>query len=176
MIEVRGKIKNIEGVKKKIESLGGIFKGYYFYCDIVFAVGYEKVDMGKDVVRLRELKVNNRQTKNYLLTHKIAEWTDRTKTDRFIVRQDFDTMEEARDFIEVHYSGSLKEDFKYCREGWEYWVGNSRVFVEGIEGFGPSVEIESDSKEDLEGLFEKLEIEERFTDSVPDVMRKIIKG
>ena len=149
MIESRVRIKDIRDAKRAVEKLGGVFNGHYSYTDIVFKPGFEKGDIGKDVIRLRVLKINNRRTKNFILTHKIAEWTDKTKTDRIILREEFANIKEARDFMKVHYGSELKESYKYSREGWEYHLDRSKVFIETIEKIGPTIEVEAESRREL---------------------------
>ncbi len=40
---------------------------------------------------------------------------------------------------------------------------------------GPVIEIEADNKSDLENLFKLFEVSERFSESVPELMRKLLK-
>ena len=112
--EARGKIKNIKDARNVAEKIGGIFKGYYRATDIIFKA--KESDPEKGVIDLRIFKINNRQTKNYILTHKIAEWSDKTKTDKIIIKGKFDTMEEVLHFMIDRYGDVLKEDYKYSRE------------------------------------------------------------
>lgn len=170
ILEARGKINNIKDARNMAEKIGGIFKGFYSATDIIFKT--KKVDPEKGVITLRIFKINNRQTKNYIFIHKIAEWYGKTKTDKVILKERFDTMEEALDFMTDHYGDGLKEDYKYSREGWEYNLDDSGIFIECIEKLGPTVEIESENKSDLENLFKLFEVSERFSESTPEIMRK----
>ncbi len=176
MLEARGKIKNIEEIKRKIEKIGGVYDSYYSYTDIIFISTTGKVDLNKEFIRIRILKVNNWKTKNVVLVHKKAEWIGEAKIDNFILKKEFDELDKALDFIEKNYKGKLKEGFKYFREGWQYGLGKNRIFAEDIENLGPMVEIESEDENDLESIFKKLEIKDRVSDSVPEMMRKILRG
>lgn len=172
IIEARGKIKDIKDARNVVEKIGGIFKGYYYATDIIFKSG--KANFEKGIIDLRIFKINKRQIKNYILTHKIAKWSGNTKTDKIILKLTFDTMEEALEFMVDHYGDSLKEDYKYSREGREYHLEKGDIFIECIEKLGPTIEIEADNKNDLEYLFKLFDVSERFSESVPEIMRKLL--
>lgn len=173
IFEARGKIKYIKDAINVAEKIGGIFKGSYSFTDIIFKA--KKADSEKGVITLRIFKINNRQTKNYIFTHKIAEWSDKTKTDKIILKSKFDTMEEALDFMIDYYGDGLKEDYEYSRDGWEYHLNKNRIFIENIEKLGPTIEIEAENKSDLENLFKLFEVSERFSESTSEIMRKLQK-
>lgn len=173
IFEARGKIKDIKDARNVAEKIGGISKGYYRAEDIIFEA--KETDSEKGVIDLRIFKINNRQTKNYIFTHKIAEWSGKTKTDKIILKDKFDTMEEVLDFMIDHYGDVLKEDYKYSREGWEYNLEKGDIFIECIEKLGPTMEIEADNKSDLENLFKLFDVSERFSESTPEIMRKLQK-
>mgnify|MGYP006955681738 CR=1 FL=1 len=125
---------------------------------------------------MRIFKINNRQTKNYIFTHKIAQWSDKMiKTDKIILKNRFDTMEEALNFMIDHYGDNLKEDFKYSRDGWEYNLNKNSIFIECIEKLGPTIEIEAENKNDLENLFKFFEVSEHFSEPTSEIMRKLQK-
>ena len=174
ILEARGKIKDIKDARNIAEKIGGIFKGSYCATDIIFKV--KETDSEKGVIDLRIFKINNRQTKNYIFTHKIAEWSGKTKTDKIILKCKFDTMEEVLDFMIDHYGDVLKEDYKYSREGWEYNLEKCDIFIECIEKLGPTIEIEAENKSDLENLLKFFDIGELFSESTPEIMRKLQKN
>jgi adenylate cyclase class IV len=173
IFEARGKISNIKNARNVAEKIGGIFKGYYSAEDVIFKA--KKTDPEKGVIDLRIFKINNRQAKNYIFTHKIAEWSDKIKTDKILLKDRFDTMEEVLNFMIDHYGDVLKEDYKYSREGWEYNLEKGDIFIECIEKLGPTIEVEADNKSDLENLFKCFEVNERFSESTPEIMRKLQK-
>lgn len=171
IFEARGKIKDINDARNVAEKIGGIFNGYYSATDIIFRS--KKSDL-EGILDLRIFKINNRQTKNYILTHKTAEWSDKIKTDKIILKNNFDTIEEALDFMKDHYGNDLKEYYKYSREGWEYHLEKGDLFIECVEKLGPTMEIEADNKSDLENLFKLFEVGEYFSEPVPEIMRKLL--
>lgn len=60
------------------------------------------------------------------------------------------------------------------REGWQYNLGDSRIFIEDIDGFKPSIEIVSETEQEIQDLLNKIGIMEIIKESVPEVMRKIL--
>ncbi len=171
IFEERCKIKGIEIGRKIAELIGGTFKGYYSATDIIFK--FKNDDPEKGVIVLRAFNINNRNTKNFTLTQKKAEWINKIKIDHIFLKEKFDTMKEATDFITHHYGESIKEDFSYSRDGWEYHLNNCRIFIENIENIGPTIEIESDNKEDLEKLIKQFNVTECFSEPVSETMRKL---
>lgn len=171
ILEARGKIKDIKNARNIVERIGGIFKGSYYNTDIIF----KNIEEDKGIITLRIFKINSRQTENYIFTHKIAEWHDKTKTDKIILKCKFNTIEKVFDFMSNHYGGWLDEDYEYSREGWEYILGNNGIFIECIETLGPTIEVEAENKNDLENLFKLFEVTERFSESTPLIMRKLLK-
>ena len=170
IFETRCKIKDILNARNVAEKMGGIFKGYYSNTDIIYKT---EADSQKGVIVLRVFKINNRQTKNFILTHKIPEWMDTIKTDKIMLKERFDTMKEALDFMIDTYGKGLREDLKYSREGWEYHLDRNRIFIENIEKLGPTIEIESESKRDLENLLKSFETTECFSESTSEIMMKL---
>lgn len=170
IIEARGKIKDIKDTRNVAKKIGGQFKGSYYAIDIIF----KSKRAEKGIIDLREFKINNRKTKNYILTHKIAEWSDKTKKDKIVLKDSFESMGQALAFMIVHYGEDLKEDYRYYREGWEYHLKKGDIFIEVIEKLGPTIEIEADNTNDLEELFKFFEVTERFSESTPEIMRKLL--
>lgn len=173
ILEARGKIKDIEEARNVAEKIGGIFKGYYHAVDVILTP--RKVDHEGGIIDLRIFDINNRGTKAYVITQKIAEWSGNTKTDKIVLKRDFDEFEEFLNFVKDHYGDILKDHYEYARDGWEYHLENGDIFIECIEKLGPTIEIESDNKSDLENLFKFFEVSEYFYEPVPEIMRKLLK-
>lgn len=171
ILEARGKIRDIDEATDTAKKMSGVFKGSYRFTDIIFK---SKKEDEKGIINLRIFDLNSRETKNYSFIHKIAEWSDKIKKDKIILQGKFDTIGEVADFIADHYGDNLIEHYKYSREGWEYHLEKGDIFIESIEKLGPTMEIEADNKSDLEDLFKLFEVEERFSESTPEIMRKLL--
>jgi len=174
MIEGRWIIKDIKETKKKIEELRGTHKSKYSFTDMVFSQKDNKLDLSKEFIRLRVYKLNEWNTKNIVLTHKITKWKGNFKKDKIILKKEFDTIKEALDFIDKHYKGKVKKFFEYFRKGEQFQINNSRLFVENIKGFKPSIEIEAKSEKEINYLIKELELHKKVPNSIPETMRKIL--
>ena len=172
MLEKRVKVKNIEKAKKKIMSLGANYKGNYAFQDIIFVSKKERTDLNKDFIRVRVYSKNNWKTKNVILVRKKTIWKDINKTSKVILKKEFDKEKEAFDFMDKKYNLQFENKFEYYREGWEYQFNLSHVFIENVEKIGSTVEIESENKNEMEDLFNKIGVEKILEDSMPEIMRK----
>lgn len=175
MLEARGKIENIEEIKKIIERIGGVYDSHYSFTDVIFIPESGLADLSDGFVRVRILKVKNWKTSNVSVVYKTAEWKGQAKIDNVVLKKEFDKVEDAFDFIKENYKGALKEGFRYFREGWQYHFGNNRIFVEDIEKLGPSIEVEAENESELDDIFKKLLIVKRVSGSVPELMRRVLK-
>lgn len=168
--ETRGKINNIKDARDTAEKIGAVYKGFYSCTDFIF-----QTKNIEEILRLRVFKINNRKTENCILIHKTAEWSDNIKTDKIILNRKFSTMKKAVNFMIEHY-GDFKEDYEYSRDGWEYSYNGSDIFIENIEKLGPTIEIESDNKDDIENLLKFFDVIELFSVSTPEIMMRLQKN
>lgn len=171
IFEVRCRIKHIDDARNVVEKIDGIYQGHYHNTDIIFKSKNSDIE-GTIVLRL--FQINNRRTKNVILTHKIAEWTDDIKTDKIILKQSFDTIKDALSFMIDHYEDSLKDDYQYSREGWEYHIDNIKIYIENIEKLGPTIEIEAENKDDIKNLLKHFNVTECFYEPTSEIMRKLL--
>jgi len=176
MIEGRAIISNIEETKKRVESLSGSFKSSYAFKDIIFVPKKKNYNLSDDLLRVRVISKNNWPTKNVILVRKQTEFKNLGKIDKVILKKEFDAENEALDFIKKGLSAEFEYGFEYSREGWEYQLENHRVFIENIENLKPSIEIEADSEEDLQRLFDKIGIVKKLRQSIPEAVRESLSG
>lgn len=170
MIEARAVIEDLKETKKKILDRGGVFRGYYSFRDHVFNFSFGN-DSEEYYARLRVYEANNWPTKAFVFERKMTKKID-SKVYVYGFRREFDSFEEANDFLSRYFGKTEYTSFDYFREGWEYAFGKERIFVEDIKELGLSVEIESDSDEKIERIFEMLDVKERFGKSVADTIKK----
>lgn len=173
MIEGRAVIQNINKTRKKLEELGAIFKSYYVFKDIVFVPKKENYNLNDSFLRIRVHVKSNWPTKKVVLIRKKAEFKKIGKIDKIVLKKEFDTEKEATDFISEELSNEFKHGFEYSREGWEYYLMGKRIFLENIEHFQPSIEIEAESEKEILDMFSKIGIIEQIHDSIPETMRKL---
>jgi len=172
MIEGRAIISNIQETKQRVKSLGGDFKSSYAFKDIIFVPKKKNYNLSDDFLRVRVISKNNWPTKNVVLVRKQTEFKDIRKVDNIILKKEFDTESEALDFIKKELSAEFEYGFEYSREGWEYKLESRRIFIEDIENLKPSIEIEADSEENLQRLFDKIGVVEKLRKSIPEMVRE----
>jgi adenylate cyclase class IV len=177
LIEKRGMIKhNIEEATGKLEAIGALFRGHYFFDDIIFLPKFGKTDLAKEVLRLRILQIKNWETKDVLLDHKMYEGKGDDRMAKIVLHQEFDNQAEAFDFIKGYQNGRFQQAFDFFREGWEYHLGDSRIFLEQVEYLGPTVEILTDDEEHLHKIVHELGIGRILTDPLPKILSKKYKS
>jgi hypothetical protein len=69
------------------------------------------------------------------------------------VKEQFDTEDEARAFIQQNYSDTFKFDFEFSRVGWQYDLNGDQVGLEEIEGYA-SIEYKSPTENGLRALLD----------------------
>jgi len=174
MIEARGIIPDVEKCIKKVESLKGTFKDRYAFTDVIYIPTNKKIDLKHEFIRLRIYKEKGWSTKDLVLTHKLSQWTGKSKIDTLLVKEEFDELSDAKKFIDKHFNNTLKEGFKYSRKGWMYQLGKVKVYIEQIEKFPPSVEVQTDTETEITDVFKLLGVTKRISESAPEFMRKIL--
>lgn len=172
MIEGRAIISSIEDTKAQIEKLGGVFNSNYAFKDVIFVPKKATYNLSDDFLRARVYLKTNWPTKKVVLIRKQTEFKKVGKADNIILRKEFDTEQDTLTYIQQELGSEFEYGFEYSREGWQYDLTKSRVFIENIEGLKPSVEIETDNEEQLQTIFDKLRPIERLGDSVPELVRK----
>lgn len=173
MIEGRAIISGIENTRKKVEQLGAAFKGEYIFKDVIFILKQDDFNLSDDFLRMRVYSKNNWSTKNVVLVRKQTEFKSTGKINKIILKEEFDTEKEALDFVQENLSSEFKREFEFSRTGWQYQLANHRIFIEDVEGFKPSIEIEAETEDELKSLFDKIGILEKINESMPKIMRRI---
>lgn len=176
MIEGRATVPGVGEAKTAIERLGGVFNSNYAFKDIIFVPKKANYNLSDDFLRARVYIKSNWPTKKVVLIRKQTEFKEVGKVDHIVLRQEFDTEQEALDYIKQELGTEFEYGFEYSREGWQYTLEGHLIFVENVEGLKPSIEIEADTDEQLQNFFDRIGAVERFHDSVPELVRRIKMG
>ncbi len=172
MLEARGVIKDIANTVEAIEEIGAAPKGTYAFRDVIFVPREGHRNLNDSFVRVRVYSESNWETKHVVVVWKKTDFNNFTKTDHILLRREFDDEWKAIGFIEKEMGEEFEKGFEYSRTGQEFGYKSSKIFVEDIEGFGPTIEIEAKSQEELDTLFRTLGITERIRDTTAELMRK----
>jgi hypothetical protein len=149
MIEKRGKIKDLNETKLSISKLGGVFLGQYAFID--------KVTFNANgIQKLRYVSRNNKPGKRYILIVKCG--------NEVLSRVEFQNEEDVPKF---------ENYIEYSRIGYEYKLDDMKIFVEDIDRFGASVEIEGNDEKEIDDLLEKIGVVEVLDKSLAEVMKDL---
>lgn len=173
MIEARALILDIQQTRQRLEELGAVFDSDYGFKDIIFVPKKEAYNLSDDFLRARVYTNNNWETKPVVLIRKQTEFKEVGKIDHILLRQEFDTEQEAVDYVMTNLRDMFAYGFEYERNGWEYQFEGRQIFIEDIKGYKPSIEIEADSEQEIESLFSRIGILEKVSVSIPEVMEMI---
>jgi len=174
MIESRGLIESVEKAKDAVEKIGGTFKSNYRFKDVIFVPQRNNCNLNDDVVRVRVYVKSDWPTKKVVVVRKQATFTGMLKKDHVVIKEAFDSEKEAVNFVKKHIS-EFQYGFEYVREGWEYSLGDCRIFIEDIEGYQPSMEVEANDEKIIRDLFRKIGVNTMMKESVPEIMRRRLK-
>lgn len=166
ILEIRAYVPDFEKAKEILMSLKAVPKGDYSFQDYIYQPKEGKYDLNQEFVRLRVYQKTNWGQKRVELTHKIKNQQGYTGENK--LKKQFDSMSQAEDFL-INYEIA----FSYNRRGIEYNLGNSRIFLEEIEGLPPSIEVLSPSRESIDQLFDSLHPTKILSDSVPKLIEDI---
>lgn len=175
MIESRALIESLEKAKASVVKLGGQFKSNYSFKDVIFVPKKIKYNLSEDFVRVRVYIKNDWPSKNVVLVKKKTEWREQGKVDNVVLKKEFDAEKEAFAFIEKKLP-DFEKGFEYRREGWQYELDKHRIFIEDIEKYRPSIEVEANDEKDLQIFFQKIDIIKPVRKSVPEIMHEILKS
>lgn len=159
-VEIRGIVRDSQSARVVLRQADAVFQGEYAFNDTIYA------DVGEgcedDFFRVRQYFVTRWKQKAVVVVRKVREAQGGRHQLRF--EKEYDTLSQAEEEIPGHFS----KECSFFRRGWEYCLGNMRVFVEEIEGLPASVEVIAPTKEEVFVLFNALQVSEVLTDSVPE--------
>ena len=172
MVSGRARITSVEEMRALIEQRGSTLNGHYISKDVIYVPKKASFNLSDDFLRMRICLVKDWPTKDVILLRKQTQFEGASKVERTVFKQEFDTVDEARAYIEAHFVNEFTFGFEYQREGWSYKVDDQQVYIEAINGLPPSIEAESVSPEQLAELFSKLGVLERYEASVAELIRR----
>lgn len=157
-VEIRGIIHDSLSARVALTQANAVYQGDYAFNDTIYA----EDDFNDEFFRVRQYLLTRWKQKSVVVVHKVKDPEGGRHQVRF--EGECDSIAQAESHIPLSFS---KKCF-FFRRGWEYSLGNMRVFVEEIEGLPPSVEVIAASKEEIFDLFDDLNVSEVLTGSVPE--------
>lgn len=168
--ECRALVNNIASVDLKLKEYEALFKGEYAFRDFIYHPKNKTFDLNQEFLRLRVYSLTQWKQKPVELVHKIKNkkpgCTGKTK-----LKIQFNSIDEAE-------ASSILKDyelaFSFYRKGKEYYFKGLKIYVEEVEGMLPSIEVLSDSKQDIIKFLESLNPIQILEDSIPRAIEKLI--
>ena len=165
---VRCILKN-DNVDEVIKKYKLNFKCDFSFYDLVY-VNRDGTTITDDTLKIRVYRVNHWNNKNVLVIRKVAQVVNGTKEDKFLLREEFDTVEEAQRFVNDTLLENYEFAFKLQKRGVQYRNEKMDLWKEDILDLGISVEIGSENDKLMEELLASLDIKERLTLSLPEYL------
>ncbi len=167
-IEIRVWVQSCEKIREQLNLLAATPKGDYAFTDYLYQSVGVPYNFNTEFVRIRVYHKTQWNQKMVVLCHKQKSPTDKRPVT--IQQQEFDVLADAQRII----SNTHRYLLRASRVGYEYSIGDVRVFVEDIERLSPSVEVLADSWADLNILLAALDHGDIIHDTVPHLLIQAI--
>ncbi len=141
---------------------------FAFY-DLIY-VNKNGASITDDTLKIRVYQINQWKNKDVLVIRKDAPIINGAKEDRVLLKEGFDTEEEALTFVEKEFSNDYDFAFKLKKEGIEYGNEAVRLWRENVDNVGISIEVGSEDEAKIEEILEDLDVGGRLTQSLPEYM------
>lgn len=175
MFYTRIVLKTRDNIKERLAELGAVKKHDFAFYDLVY-LNKDGSSITDDTLKVRVYKHNEWNNKGVLVIRKKAEVINSVKEDKVLVREEFDTENEALEFVDKNFKDTFDYQFKLEKSGEEYQNENLRIWVEDIKDMGMSIEFGSESQAKIEDAINLFDVQERLTVSVPEYLYKKLKG
>jgi len=172
MLEARTFVDNFEYVKPILEEHGAVFKGEYVIHDKVY--GAKGKSLAEEFMRLRSIPKNIWAEKPFIVAIKNTELKVIGKNSVVPLKEQFDTKEEAEEYINKNLLERFEYSYEFERTGWQYDLGDDQVDLEDIEG-QHSIEFKSNTEEGLIKLAELLGIKETIKGPSVVAVKELLK-
>ena len=172
---VRGNLKT-DNVDEVINKYDMKFKVDFAFHDLIY-VNKNGASITDDTLKIRVYQINHWKSKNVLVIRKVAQLVNGSKEDKVLLKEEFDTVEEAQKFVDANLLDEYEFAFKLQKTGIQYRNDKVDLWKENVEMVGLSVEVGSEDEKLMEQVFSDLDVEERLNVSLPEYMyEKVRRG
>jgi len=158
-------------IEEAINQLNLNKKSDFAFYDLIY-LNRNGVSITEDTLKIRVYQKNEWDTKNVLVIRKTAPAIDGVKEDKVLLREEFDTVEEALNFVNENLSNEYEYKLKLEKTGVEYNNDKLSVWVENIKDIGTSIEFGAESSQIIENAISSFDVVERLHESVPEYLYK----
>jgi hypothetical protein len=176
MYDARIFISDLNTVKEALVKNKAIYRGEYVIHDSIFELKNSDMGIDKVFMRLRSVPVNIWDEKPFIVVVKQTELKRIGKQSIIPFKEQFDTEQQAKDFINKNYLNKFKFLYEFDRMGWQFDMGDDQIDLEDIEGLY-SVEFKSKTETGLRNLLKKFDINLETVIKSPSVVeiKKLLK-
>jgi hypothetical protein len=169
MFDARIFTSELDTFKKALHDHEAVFKGEYVISDSIFSTKDPNSGIDKIFLRLRHISKNLWNEKPFIVSVKQTKLQEVGKQSIILGKKDFETLNEAREFIEENYADTFEFLYNFDRVGWQYDLGNNQIDLEDIEG-RYSLEFKSPTEAGLKQLLKLFNVKDKDVISGPSVV------
>lgn len=164
-------IVNNDDINEVLNKLNLVKKSEFAFYDLIY-LNKNGASITEDTLKIRVYQKNEWNTKNVLVIRKTAPVINGVKEDKVLLKEQFDTLEEAQDFVDTNLSNQYEYKIKLEKTGIEYNNQDLRIWVEDIVDVGKSIEFESEDSNIIENAINLFDVKERLNISIPEYLYK----
>ncbi len=146
-------------------------KSEFAFYDLIY-LNRNGASLTEDTLKIRVYQKNEWNSKNVLVIQKTVLLEKGAKKDKVLLKEEFDTEQEAKDFVKLHFSRQYEYKFSLEKDGIEYENEHLKVWVENIKDLGISIEFGSLENKYIEKAIAIFDVKERLSESVPEYLYK----
>lgn len=177
MIEARSFVSEIDTTRKILEENGAILKGEYVLRDKIYSSYNPPKGLDDEFLRLRTYQKNIWPQKDVIVAVKIHEQKEIGVDTEVPLKKQFDTEEEAEEFIAENLLNQYKYEYVFNRTGWQYHLGGDEIDLERVDDLQDfyTIEFKSDTVEGLKKLEALLKLENVIGGPIASHMKKLFE-
>ncbi len=173
MQDARIFLPSLDKAQEILKQDGWVFKGKYVIHDKIYASKDPAQGLDTVFLRLRSVPNNIWEDKDFIVAIKYTELKEVGKQSIIPVKEQFDTLEAAEEYIQKNYSDTFNYVYEFDRVGWQYDFGEDQIDLEDIEGHC-SIEFKSKTTEGLQKLLDRFEAKDVITGPSVVAVRNIL--
>lgn len=175
MIYARIILNDDSQIEDNLNKLKVTKKSEFAFYDLIY-LNKNGASITEDTLKIRVYQKNEWNNKNVLVIRKTAPLINGVKEDKCILREEFDTVEEARAYVNNNLANEFEYKIKLEKTGTEYGNADLRIWVENIKNIGWSIEFGAVEEENaIEEAICLFNVKERLTVSIPEYLYNKMK-
>lgn len=177
MIEARSFVPEIDTTRQILEENRAIFKGEYVLTDKIYSSYNPPKGLDDAFLRLRTYHKNIWPQKDVIVAVKIHEQKEIGVDTEVPLKKQFDSVEEAENFVKENLLDKYKYEYTFTRTGWQYALGEDEIDLERVDDLKDfyTVEFKSNTVEGLRKLESLLNLKDVIEGPIASHMKDILE-